>query len=121
MDPETGKVNTLPIFQRTIVEAGLENSVVAVVGDSASIATRWTRPVGLVFIDGGHSEAAAAADFDGWTPHLLSGGLLLIHDVFPDPADGGRAPFLIYEKAVASGEFEEMRAIGSLRVLKKLG
>jgi predicted O-methyltransferase YrrM len=121
VDPATGKIDTLPIFKRTIVEAGLENSVVAVVGDSAAIASRWTRPLGLVFVDGGHSEEAAAADLDGWSPHLLPGGLLLIHDVFPDPADGGRAPFNIYEKALASGDYEEIRAVGSLRVLRKLG
>ena len=121
VDPATGKIDTLPAFRRTIVEAGLENSVVAVVGDSATIAARWTRPVGLVFIDGGHSDEAAAADLDGWAPHLLPGGLLVIHDVFPDPADGGRAPFNIYEKALASGEFEETRAVDSLRVLRKIG
>jgi hypothetical protein len=121
VDPATGKIDTLPAFRRTIVEAGLENSVVAVVGDSATIAARWTRPVGLVFIDGGHSDEAAASDLDGWAPHLLPGGLLVIHDVFPDPADGGRAPFNIYEKALASGEFEEIRAVDSLRVLRKIG
>jgi predicted O-methyltransferase YrrM len=121
VDPATGKIDTLPTFQRTIVEAGLENSVVAVVGDSTAIAARWTRPIGLVFIDGGHSDEAAAADLDGWTPHLLPGGLLVIHDVFPDPADGGRAPFDIYEKALASGEFEEVTAVDSLRVLRKIG
>lgn len=121
VDPATGKIDTLPTFQRTIVEAGLENSVVAVVGDSAKIAARWARPIGLVFIDGGHSDQAAAADLDGWIPHLLPGGLLVIHDVFPDPADGGRAPFDIYEKALASGEFEEVRAVDSLRVLRKVG
>ena len=121
VDPATGKVDTLPIFKRTIVEAGLENSVVAVVGDSAAIAAQWSRPLGLVFIDGGHSEEAASADLDGWSPHLLPGGLLLIHDVFTDPAAGGRPPFLIYERALASGDFEEVRAVDSLRVLRKLG
>jgi MMP 1-O-methyltransferase len=119
VDPETGRVDTLPTFKRTIVEAGLENSVVAVVGDSATIAARWTRPLGLVFIDGGHSQEAADADLDGWSPHLLPRGLLLIHDVFPNPADGGRPPFNIYERALASGDYEEVRAVGSLRVLRK--
>ena len=120
VDRDTGEVDTLPTFKKTIVEAGLENSVVAVVGDSAAIAERWTRPLGLVFIDGGHSRAAADADLDGWSPHLMPGGLLLIHDVFPDPADGGRPPFEIYERALASGDYEEVRAVGSLRVLRKI-
>ena len=30
----------------------------------------------MVFIDGGHTEEAARADYEGWTPYLLPGGLL---------------------------------------------
>ncbi|MGH2753351.1 MAG: class I SAM-dependent methyltransferase [Actinomycetota bacterium] len=120
IDPATGKIDTLPIFKQTIVEAGLENSVVAVVGDSAAVASKWNRPLGLVFIDGGHSEGTAAADLEGWDPHLVPGGLLVIHDVFPDPADGGRAPFNIYRRAIASVDYEEVRAVDSLRVLRKV-
>ena len=45
------------------------------------------------------------------------GGLLAIHDVFPDPADGGRPPYEIYCRALESGAFADVRATGSLRVL----
>jgi len=75
-------------------------------------------PLGLVFIDGGHSQAAAEADYAGWSPHVAPGGLLAIHDVFPNPADGGRPPFLIYERALAEG-WCEVGATGSLRVLRR--
>ena len=119
VNPATGEVDTLPIFKATIVKAGLENSVVAVVGGSAEIAARWTRPLSLVFIDGGHSVEAARADLDGWVPHVLPGGFLAIHDVFPNPADGGRPPYEIYRLALDSGDFEEARAVESLRVLRK--
>ena len=44
----------------------------------------------LLFIDGGHTEEAAQRDFDGWARWVDVGGALVIHDVFPDPADGGR-------------------------------
>ena len=47
-------------------------------------------------------------------------GALAIHDVYPDPADGGRAPFLIYQRALASGAFTEVRHEGSLRVLERI-
>ena len=50
-----------------------------------------------------------------WTPHVAPGGLLAIHDVFPDPADGGRPPYEIYRRALASGRFSEWRATGSLQ------
>ena len=40
--------------------------------------------------------------------------------MFPDPADGGRAPFLIYRRALFSGAFTEVRAEGSLRLLERI-
>jgi hypothetical protein len=47
-------------------------------------------------------------------------GLLAIHDVFPDPADGGRPPYDVYLRAVGSGAFVEVDAVGSLRVLRRV-
>jgi hypothetical protein len=91
--------------------------VIVVVGRSAQVAAVWQAPLGLVFIDGGHTEQAARLDYEGWAPKVAPGGLLAIHDVFPDPADGGQAPFHIYERALHSGEFWEASATGSLRVL----
>ena len=114
-----GRIDTLPLFRATIAGAGLEDVVVAVVGRSEVVAPRWSTPLELLFIDGGHSQRQADADLEGWSPHLASGGLLLIHDVFPDPADGGRPPFEIYRRALASGDFTEVSATGSLRVLRR--
>lgn len=114
-----GRVDTLPPFRKTIEDAGLQKTVVGIVGLSEVVASKWATPLGLVFVDGGHSAKAAHADFDGWTPHLVTGGLLAIHDVFPDPADGGRPPFEIYERALESGRFKEHSATGSLRVLRR--
>ena len=48
------------------------------------------------------------------------GGWLAIHDVFPDPADGGRPPYELYCAALDSGEFVEDAACGSLRVLRRI-
>jgi predicted O-methyltransferase YrrM len=121
VDPASGLMDTLPVFRRTIADAGLEDVVVAVVGRSRTVARHWTTPLALVFIDGGHGVAPARADYAGWTPHVAPGGLLAIHDVFPDPADGGRPPYEeIYLPALASGGFEEISATGSLRVLRRL-
>jgi MMP 1-O-methyltransferase len=121
VDPGTGRIDTLPFFRRTVHDAGLEGSVVAVVGDSATVAGQWTTPLALLFIDGGHGVEPARRDYAGWTPHVAPGGLLVIHDVFPDPADGGRPPYEeIYRPALDSGLFEEQRAVGSLRVLQRV-
>jgi predicted O-methyltransferase YrrM len=120
VDPEVGKMDTLPVFRRTIHDAGLEGTVVAVVGDSPRIAAHWSTPLALVFIDGGHGPEPAHADYEAWSPKVRPEGLLAIHDVFPDPADGGRPPFEIWCRALESGAFVEDRAVGSLRVLRRV-
>ncbi len=116
VDPELSLMDTLPTFRRTIHDAGLEANVVAVVGDSPAVAASWSTPLALLFIDGGHGTEPAHLDYEGWTAKLMSGGTLLIHDVFPDPADGGRPPYEIYLRALDDG-FDEFAATGSLRAL----
>lgn len=122
VDPGTGRIDTLPFFRRTVAAAGLQSWVVAVVGESSVVASAWRKPLGLVFIDGGHGWEPAFADFEGWAPLVATGGLLAIHDVFPDPADGGRPPYEVYRRALASGAFAEEAAMGhgSLRVLRRV-
>ena len=119
VDPATGLMDTLPWFRRTIHDAGLEASVVALVGDSPTVGRHWTIPLSLLFIDGGHGAEPAHRDYETWSRHVEPGGLLAIHDVFPDPADGGRPPYEIYCRALAEGGFVEERAVGSLRILRK--
>ncbi|WP_018655476.1 class I SAM-dependent methyltransferase [Actinomadura flavalba] len=119
VDPLTGRMDTLPKFRATIGAAGLEDEVVAIVGASRTVARFWRTPLALLFIDGGHAEEWAQADYADWAPHVLVGGALAIHDVFADPAHGGQAPFHVYERALASGAFTEHRAEGSLRVLER--
>jgi predicted O-methyltransferase YrrM len=122
VDPELGLMDTLPVFRTTIARAGLEDQVVAVVGRSSVVASLWGTPLSLLFIDGGHGEQPARDDYEGWTPHVMPGGYLAIHDVFPDPADGGRPPYeRIYRPALESGRFEEIEAVGSMRVLRRVG
>jgi predicted O-methyltransferase YrrM len=121
VDPEIDEMDTMPLFRRTVHDAGLEGTVVAVVGDSPTVGSAWSTPLALVFIDGGHGREPAHRDYEIWVPHVLVGGRLLIHDVFSDPADGGRPPFEIYRRAIDSGAFSELAAVGSLRVLQRSG
>ncbi len=121
VDPVTAKMDTLPFFRRTMHDADLEASVIAVVGRSPQVASVWTTPLSFLFIDGGHGDEPARLDFEGWTPHVAPGGTLAIHDVFPDPADGGRPPYeQIYLPAIESGLFEEVSVTGSLRILRRI-
>ncbi|WP_372501093.1 class I SAM-dependent methyltransferase [Streptomyces meridianus] len=121
VDPVTGLMDTLPTFRRTLFAAGLEEYVVALVGRSPRAAALWGSPLGLVFVDGGHTDEHASADYEGWAPHIVRDGLLVIHDVFADPADGGQAPYRIHRRALESGAFTEISATRSLRVLRRTG
>lgn len=121
IDADLGLMDTLPVFRRTIHDAGLEGTVVAIVGDSPVVARAWTTSLALLFIDGGHGAEPAHDDYEGWAPHVALGGRLLIHDVFPDPAHGGRPPHEIYRRALDSGAFTEVGESGSLRILQRVG
>jgi MMP 1-O-methyltransferase len=120
VDPVDGRIDTLPHWRRSIAEAGLEACVVGVIGDSPTVAAAWRSPLAFCFIDGGHGAAPAWADYRGWAPHVALGGWLAIHDVFPDPADGGRPPYELWCDALESGRFVEDGERGSLRVLRKV-
>ncbi len=120
VDPLDGRLDTLPHWRRAVDGAGLDRTVVGVVGDSAVVAACWGTSIALCFIDGGHGEEPAWADFRGWTPHVATGGWLAIHDVFPDPADGGRPPYELWRAALDSGEWVEDGECGSLRILRRV-
>lgn len=119
-DAGEGLVDTLGEFRRNIRGAGLDDTVVPVVSDSATAARHWRTPLGMVFIDGGHSLDAALTDYRCWSAHLLRGGILAVHDLFPDPHAGGQAPWGIYRMALASGLFGEVERVNTLGILRRL-
>lgn len=122
VDPRTGRMDTLPWARTAIEVAGLEQHVVLIVGESTAVAGVWGTPLGLLFIDGGHGDEVAWEDYRAWSPQVAVGGWMAIHDVFPDPADGGRPPYELYCAALDSSEWCEETALGcgSLRVLRRL-
>ena len=123
VDPRTGRMDTLPFFRRTIEDAGLEQHVIGVVGRSTTVAAHWQTPLALLFIDGGHGDEIVRQDEAAWIPKVANGGLVAIHDVFPDPKDGGRPPYDLFCRLVArpDNEFAELPELscGSLRVLRR--
>jgi len=118
VDSRTGRMDTLPFFRRTIEAAGLEDVVVAIVGSSATVAGAWETRVGLLFVDGGHAQDVALADYESWARLVIPGGLLAIHDVFEDPTDGGQAPYNVWLRALSDG-FEPVSQTGSLRTVRR--
>jgi MMP 1-O-methyltransferase len=120
VDPMDGRLNTLPAWQRTIAAAGLEETVIGLVGHSSIVARHFDQSLELLFIDGGHGRDVAWADYRAWSSKIVADGLLLIHDVFPNPNDGGRPPYEIYLAALEEDEFVEVGTEGSLRALRRL-
>ena len=118
-DPAAGRVDTFRQFRDTLSRAGLQETVVPIVCRSELAARAWAAPLGFVFIDGGHAFDTVSADYRDWSPHLMPGGLLAFHDVFPDPSQGGQAPYQIYRQALDSGLFREHSLIQSLAVLER--
>lgn len=118
VDPVSNKMDTLYLFRRTLELAELSDTVIVIAADSKRYACAHSGAIGYLFIDGGHSIEQAEADYESWVPKLVRGGYLAIHDVFPDPAMGGQAPFAIYQRALATG-FTEISSEGSLRVMRR--
>ena len=119
VDPVVGRIDTLPIFRRVIATSGLEEHVIAVTARSQDVGRYWSHGAGLVFVDGSHTDESAQRDYAAWADHVVDGGLLAIHDVFADPAEGGQAPYRIYQRALEEGMFIETEGCRSLRLLRR--
>ncbi len=118
-DERTCRINTFPLFRETLKRAGLEETVVPMVSSSEVAGRMWQTGLSMVFIDGGHSFKAAHTDFITWSPHLITGGFLVIHDIFFNPEEGGQPPRQVYETALATGQYEELEMTKTLGVLKQ--
>ena len=118
-DPGAFRIDTLSHFRRTLAIADLEQTVVPLVCTSMVAARAWATPLSLLFIDGGHAYDTVLADYRAWARHVIPGGYLLIHDIFPDPAQGGQAPYRVYRQALASGAYLEWPMVKSLGVLQR--
>ena len=119
LNKETGKVDTLEFFRTTITEFDLEDVVIPIVARAEIVGRFWKIPLSLIFIDGSHAYESVLSDYKIWAKNLIVGGYLLFHDIFPDPAKGGRAPYRVYQTAVNSGLYEEMPMCESLGILKR--
>ncbi|GAB2459559.1 class I SAM-dependent methyltransferase [Jatrophihabitans fulvus] len=119
VDPHTGRLDTLPSLRHTLADAGVEDVVTVLVTTTQQAAAWWTTPLQWLFLDGNHTEAVAQHDYGAFAPHVVPGGLLAVHDVFPDPADGGQPPWHVVQRATGTGAFEQIRVKGSLRVLRR--
>jgi predicted O-methyltransferase YrrM len=119
VDPYTGRLETLPSLRHALWDAGLDDVVSVLVATTQQVARWWTTPLTLLFLDGNHTEEVAQHDYAAFAQHVVPGGLLAVHDVFDDPAEGGRPPYNVVQRALGSGHFRQVSAQGSLRVLQR--
>jgi predicted O-methyltransferase YrrM len=118
-DAKNAEINSLPLLRNTLRTAGLEDTVAPLVTWSKVAVKNWATPLGLVFIDGGHSYESALSDYQCWSRCLLPGGFLIFHDIYLDVAKGGQAPRQVYEKALQSGDFDQLPMVNTLGILRK--
>ncbi|MDA8781109.1 class I SAM-dependent methyltransferase [Gammaproteobacteria bacterium] len=102
-DEKLGRVNTVPLMQSNLQQFEERKWVVPILANANSIASSWGTELGLLFIDGSHTEVSAMNDYDNWSSKLHSQGALVIHDIYEKPEDGGQAPYLVYQKAQKEG------------------
>lgn len=120
VDAHTDRLDTLPSLRRTLWDANLEDVVTPIVGNTEQVGRWWTTPVRFLFLDGNHTEDIAQHDYAAFGRHVVAGGTLAVHDVFPDPSDGGQPPWHVVQRAIGSGAFEQTAVTGSLRVLRRI-
>ena len=116
-DNSIGLMDSFKEFRNNMRAAKLDDTVVPIVSTSQVASRQWSTPLSMVFIDGGHSLDAAMTDYRSWASHIQLGGILAIHDNFPNPDEGGQAPYTIYKLAKAAGLFEELPMVNTLGLL----
>ncbi|MDX9816659.1 MAG: class I SAM-dependent methyltransferase [Smithellaceae bacterium] len=119
LNEQTGLIDTLPLLRHTLAVFALEDTVIPIVGRSETVGRAWQTPLSLIFIDGSHAYESVLKDYQIWSKHLMPGGYLVFHDIFPDPEKGGQAPYRVYQLAVASRQYEELPLFVSLGILKR--
>jgi predicted O-methyltransferase YrrM len=118
-DFQTFQVDTFTTFRETLRQADLLDTVVPMVCRSHVAARCWKTQLAMVFIDGGHAAETVRLDYESWAQHVMPGGYLVFHDIFPNPEEGGQAPFDVYRIALSSGRFIEEPMIKTLGILRR--
>ncbi len=79
-----GHHDFLSEFSQNMERCGTSKYVTPIVGVSSKVAETWTKSIDMLFIDGSHEYADVLADFDGFFPHVVPGGIVAFHDVSDD-------------------------------------
>jgi predicted O-methyltransferase YrrM len=106
-------------FTDNLDRNGVRELVEILQGYSHDVVKNFERPIDLLFIDGNHDYQAVLADFRDWTPMVVSGGLICMHDV-GNPAIPGPQQ-VVDEELRECRDWVEQRHVDSLFIARKRG
>jgi Methyltransferase domain len=72
--------STYDEFQASLRNAGVSEHVEIHHAFSTDVSPTWKRDIRFLWIDGDHTYEGAKSDFDGFSPFLVSGGVVALHD-----------------------------------------
>ena len=102
-------------FYRAMLDADMAERIALINLSSAEAALGFKRSIGLIFIDGDHTEAGVEVDVRGWLPHLAPGGLVL----FDDALDENIGPARVIKRLLASGDYDHVGEIGKIVAIRR--
>jgi len=111
-DPDLeGRSSSYEEFLQTLRGAAVEDAVEVHRVYSRELATRWNRPIRLLWIDGDHTLQGAREDFRLFRPHLAPGAVVAIHDVL----NAFEGPIRVFvEEILESDDFGPVGLCGSI-------
>jgi predicted O-methyltransferase YrrM len=104
-------------YFKALLDADCAENVALVNLGSIDAAKAWQKPIGLLFIDGDHTEAAVQADVDAWTPFVAEGGIVVFDDALNETA----GPARVIAKMLAGGAYRKLESVRKIVVLEKAG
>ena len=114
------RMDSFPTFRRNIESANLIDCVIPIISSSKKASRHWRTPLGMVFIDGGHSPEMAMDDCLSWSEKIASGGYMAVHDIFEKPEEGGQGPYLALQAVLENRDFVFEEKVGSMVVLRRV-
>ena len=110
------------LFEANIRQAGLSDWIEVHRGRATEVATKWTVPIDMLFLDGDHSRLGAWRAYESWSPFLKAGGVIALHNSHPGahPPDHDGNLWVVM-KEVHPPKYNDVRIIDTTTFAQKSG
>ncbi len=119
-------IEEYPRSKKFITENDLEDWIIFEKECSLEAAKKWAKKekngVRLLLIDGDHSYQGCKDDIQSWSPVLVSGGVIAIHD-YGNISEGAKYSEVVqavYDTILNSSEFKDFRRVDTLFMATKI-